>query len=85
MAPGGRTVFSEEGTRLLWEVYPTQVRNWIRRKGGLTPRMIFLRGKELAAMYTTCPQSTRYVQETRTAPSHPPGSTTLFAATRKAM
>jgi hypothetical protein len=84
LAPGGRTVFSEEGTRLLWEVYPTQVRNWIRRKGGLTPRMIFLHGKELASMYAPCPQSTRYVEQTRPAPSHPAGGT-LFAATRKAM
>ncbi len=53
-APGGSTVISREGTRLLWEVYPARVRQWITRHGGLTPRMIFLRGRELSAMYPTC-------------------------------
>jgi hypothetical protein len=45
---------SREGTRLLWDVYPPPVRRWIARNGGLTPRMIFLRGRELASMYSTC-------------------------------
>jgi hypothetical protein len=27
---------------------------WIRRHGGLTPRLIVLRGRELAAMYPRC-------------------------------
>jgi hypothetical protein len=30
------------------------VRQWIARHGGLTPRMIFLRGRELSSMYATC-------------------------------
>ena len=30
------------------------IRDWIRRNGGLTPDMIFLRGKELTAMYPLC-------------------------------
>jgi hypothetical protein len=86
MAPGGRAVYSAEGTRLLWEIYPTQVRNWIRRKGGLTPRMIYLRGKELAAMYATCPDSTRYASDTRSNTSRTGGGDgTLFAAKRKPM
>jgi hypothetical protein len=54
MAPGGEPVFSREGTRLLWDVYPPQVRRWISRRGGLTPHMIYLRGRELTAMYQTC-------------------------------
>ena len=53
-APGGRTVYSREGTRLLWDVYPAQVRRWITRNGGLTPHMIYLRGRELSSMYSTC-------------------------------
>jgi hypothetical protein len=53
-APGGGPVFSPEGTRLLWEVYPPEVRQWITRHGGLTPRMIFLRGRQLSAMYPSC-------------------------------
>jgi hypothetical protein len=32
-------------------MYPLQVRHWIANRGGLTPRMIFLRGKRLASMY----------------------------------
>jgi hypothetical protein len=84
MAPSGRTVYSEEGTRLLWEMYPTQVRNWINRKGGLTPRMIYLRGKELASMYAPCPQTAQYAGETRsTAGGTQGGEGALFAAKRK--
>jgi hypothetical protein len=52
--PRGVSVVSREGTRLLWDVYPTRVRQWIARHGGLTPRMIFLRGRELSSMYATC-------------------------------
>ena len=70
MAPGGRQVYSEEGTQLLWEIYPTQVRNWIKRKGGLKPQMIFLRGKELASMYGSCPGSQQPQVAGNTAPSH---------------
>jgi hypothetical protein len=84
-APNGRTVLSEEGTQLLWEMYPTQVRNWIRRKGGLTPHMIYLRGKELASMYAPCSESARYTGETRSRPARNAGAPALFAAKRKAM
>lgn len=35
-------------------MYPLQVRHWIANRGGLTPRMIFLRGKRLASMYHPC-------------------------------
>jgi hypothetical protein len=30
------------------------VRRWIAQRGGLTPRMIFLRGKQLQALYKPC-------------------------------
>jgi hypothetical protein len=36
------------------EVYPPKVRHWIKRKGGLSRRMIFLQGRELTAFYPTC-------------------------------
>lgn len=87
MAPGGRSVYSEEGTKLLWEVYPTQIRSWIRSKGGLTKNMIFLRGKELASMYAICPESARYeTAEARPTPSRTRSTDgTLFAAKRKPM
>ena len=87
MAPGGRAVYSEEGTRLLWEVYPTQIRSWIRRKGGLTRQMIFLRGKELASMYSLCPESATYeTAEARPSPSRARSADgTLFAAKQRPM
>ncbi|WGR69544.1 MULTISPECIES: hypothetical protein [unclassified Bradyrhizobium] len=50
----GRTVTNPEATQLLYSGYPSQVRRWITRRGGLTPRMIFLRGKQLQAMYRPC-------------------------------
>lgn len=88
MAPGGRAVYSEEGTRLLWDIYPNTVRQWIKRKGGLTPKMIFLRGKELASMYASCPDSERPVvasTSTRSSASRSArggSGRTLFAATQ---
>ena len=50
----GRPVHSREATQLLMEIYPEHVRSWIARRGGLSPRMKFLTGRELAAMYQTC-------------------------------
>ena len=50
----GRQVTSPEGTELLMDNYPQPVRDWITRRGGLTPHMIFLSGRELASMYPTC-------------------------------
>jgi hypothetical protein len=42
------------GTRLVMRLYPQPIRNWITRHGGLTPRIIGLRGGELASLYDTC-------------------------------
>ena len=39
---------------MLYSMYPTPVRKWISARGGLTPRMIFLRGKQLQALYKPC-------------------------------
>jgi hypothetical protein len=50
----GRQVASREGTELLMDNYPQQVRDWIARRGGLSPKMIYLTGRELASMYPTC-------------------------------
>jgi hypothetical protein len=36
------------------EAYPAAVRNWIRHRGGLSSRLLLLRGRELAAIYPTC-------------------------------
>jgi hypothetical protein len=39
---------------MLYEMYPAAVRRWINRHGGLKPRMIFLRGAQLAALFRPC-------------------------------
>jgi hypothetical protein len=36
------------------EVYPEPVQNWIARRGGLTKKMITLRGAELYRYYPRC-------------------------------
>jgi hypothetical protein len=50
----GRTITDLAATRMLFAIYPMEVRRWIMRHGGLTPRTIFLRGKQLHAMYRSC-------------------------------
>ena len=42
------------GTRLVMRLYPPRIRSWIERHGGLTPRIIAMRGRELATLYNTC-------------------------------
>src|SRR5436309_6137002 len=41
-------------TRVIAETYPAPVRAWIGRHGGLSRRVLLLRGRELAAMYPSC-------------------------------
>jgi len=50
----GRAVTNPEATQMLYSMYPSQVRRWIAQRGGLTPHMLFLRGKQLQAMYKPC-------------------------------
>src|SRR5580658_2643279 len=45
---------TREGSRLVMRLYPQQIRSWIDRHGGLTPRLITLRGRELSALYHSC-------------------------------
>jgi hypothetical protein len=35
-------------------MYPFEVRRWIDQRGGLTPRMIYLSGRQLAGMFRPC-------------------------------
>jgi hypothetical protein len=51
--PEGHVV-SDAGTHILWSYYPSDVRKWISRHGGLRSQMIYLRGPELFAMYPIC-------------------------------
>jgi hypothetical protein len=50
----GRIYAEPEASRLVLDAYPAAVRNWISRRGGLTSRLLLLRGRELAAIYPTC-------------------------------
>ena len=50
----GRKAPSALGDRMLWANYPAPVREWITRHGGLTKRVIYLRGRELTALYPPC-------------------------------
>jgi hypothetical protein len=53
---GGKTS-SAIATQAMLDVYPSEVRSWIARHGGLTPRLILLRGRELAAIVPSCGSS----------------------------
>jgi hypothetical protein len=50
----GRTITNPGATRMLYSMYPSQVRRWISNRGGLSPRMIYLRGRQLEMMYRPC-------------------------------
>jgi hypothetical protein len=50
----GRAITNPEATQMLYSMYPSPVKRWISARGGLTPHMIFLRGKELQALYKPC-------------------------------
>jgi hypothetical protein len=50
----GRMYAEPEASQAVLEAYPAPVRNWISRRGGLTSRMLLLRGRELAAIYPSC-------------------------------
>jgi hypothetical protein len=50
----GRTYAEPEASEIVLQTYPAGVRNWIRSRGGLTSRLLLLRGRELAALYPTC-------------------------------
>jgi hypothetical protein len=50
----GRSFTEPEASELVLQAYPAPVRGWIRRRGGLSSRLLVLRGRELAAIYPSC-------------------------------
>src|SRR6201986_2472837 len=50
----GRAITNPEATQMLYSMYPSSVKHWINAGAGLTPHMIFLRGKELQALFKPC-------------------------------
>ena len=50
----GRMYAEPEASQAVLEAYPAPVRSWISRRGGLSSRLLLLRGRELAAIYPSC-------------------------------
>jgi len=54
----GQPVTSVPGTQELWKNYPSWVRRWINRHGGLSRHMIYLRGPDLYSIVPSCSSHT---------------------------
>jgi hypothetical protein len=50
----GRMYAEPEASEVVLQAYPEAVRSWILRRGGLSSRLLLLRGRELAAIYPRC-------------------------------
>ena len=50
----GRLSPAANATRVIEDTYPPVVRAWIIRHGGLSHRLLLLRGRELRAMFPLC-------------------------------
>lgn len=50
----GRFYAEPEASEAVLAAYPGPVRDWISRRGGLTSRLLLLRGRDLAAIYPRC-------------------------------
>jgi hypothetical protein len=55
----GRPVTSPMGTQALWRIYPSHVRSWINRHGGLSRKMIYLEGRALSGIVASCASAGR--------------------------
>jgi hypothetical protein len=81
-ANGGR-VTSPAATQAMYEVYPANVRKWIARRGGLSKRIILLKGRELAAVVPACGPTLRSHPTTRTVRRGPLPSGMLAAQQKR--
>jgi len=54
---GGGRINSLTASQAMMEVYPAELRKWISRRGGLTTKMIYLQGHELAQIVPSCETS----------------------------
>jgi hypothetical protein len=61
----GKRVVSASGTQDLMKTYPAPVRAWIAQRGGLTPKMMYLRGRDLAAIVAPCSNGSRAASVSR--------------------
>ena len=51
---GGKRIKSASASQAMLDVYPTSLREWISHRGGLSSKMIFLYGRELARIVRPC-------------------------------
>src|SRR6201981_4265690 len=75
----GRAITNPEATQMLYSMYPSPVRHWIAQRGGLTPRMIFLRGRELQALYKPCYLDAQASATKTPMPRYPDANAQAFA------
>jgi hypothetical protein len=80
----GRAVTNPEATQMLYSMYPSPIRRWIAARGGLTPHMIFLRGKELQSMYKPCYLDAQASANRTPVPVTPPVAPTPRSAASRA-
>jgi len=80
----GRPVTSQDGTDLLMANYPEQVREWIRRHGGLSQHLMYLSGTELGSMYSPCSRDQNVAPGSNFGPVHAllQTPTSAFASSR---
>ena len=50
----GRVYAEPEASEAVLAAYPGPVRDWISRHGGLSSRLLLLKGRDLAAIYPRC-------------------------------
>lgn len=50
----GRAYPARKETRSVTASYPPAVRSWLKRQGGLSRRILYLRGRELRRLYRRC-------------------------------
>jgi hypothetical protein len=66
LTENSRKATSPLATQAMYEVYPAKVRDWIARRGGLSKRIILLKGRELTAVVPACGPALRSHPTTRT-------------------
>jgi hypothetical protein len=52
--PDGSRKIDKGGTEILRKIYPANILRWIDRNGGLSNKMLVLKGKELHRFYRAC-------------------------------
>jgi hypothetical protein len=71
-AGGGKRVNSSVASQAMLDVYPADLRKWISHRGGLSSKMIFLYGRELAEIVPPCGSSVIASLAGPTKPAHQP-------------